>query len=167
MAENPSTDSASCSIVYILRVSVRGEWVGIPAATVIEVLRAVAVTPLPGAPDVISGIINVRGETVVVIDPAVRFGKPELAIKPADNLVLVSTPARKIAIRVDIADDLLEIDDSALTSAVEASKSLQKLHGIASMPDGALVIYDVAAFLSQSEEEAVELALGASSTSAS
>jgi purine-binding chemotaxis protein CheW len=167
MAENPSTDSASCSIVYILRVSVRGEWVGIPAATVIEVLRAVAVTPLPGAPDVISGIINVRGETVVVIDPAVRFGKPEMAIKPTDNLVLVSTPARKIAIRVDIADDLLEIDDSALTTAVEASKSLQKLHGIASMPDGALVIYDVAVFLSQAEEEAVELALGASTISAS
>jgi len=160
----PSTDSAFLSAVHILQVSVRGEWVGIPAAAVIEVLRAVAVTPLPGAPEVISGVINVRGEMVVVIDPAVRFGKPERSIRPDDNFVLVSTPVRNIAIRVDVAEDLLEIDESVITTAVEASKSLQKLHGIASTPDGALVIYDVAAFLSQAEDEAIELALRAPGT---
>ncbi len=142
-------------------VRVRGESFGIPTSEVIEVIRAVAVSPLPGAPTVISGVINVRGDLVVVIDPAVRFGHEETSVTPDDNFVLVKAGERTIAIRVEAADDLTKIDEDSLTAAKAASPTLEKLHGIAAMPDGPLVIYDVAAFLTQAEEEATEEALTA------
>ncbi len=140
-------------------VRVRGETFGIPVADVIEVIRAVAINPLPGSPAVISGAINVRGKTVVVIDPAVRFGKQETPVKPDDNFVLVSAGARILAIRVDTAHDLIEIDDSLLTAAKAASPALDKLAGVAAMPDGPLVLFDVAAFLTEAEEQALAIAL--------
>lgn len=145
--------------MQILAVRVRGERFGLPAENVVEILRAVAVSQLPGTPEVISGVINIRGDTVVVIDPAVRFGNPEAPVKPDDNFVLVNTASRTIAIRVDIAEDLIEVDDDALTSASSTSATLDKVHGVAAMPDGALVIYDVAAFLTQAEDEALAEAL--------
>lgn len=140
-------------------VRVRGQSYGIPSADVVEIIRAVAVSPLPGSPSVISGVINLRGELVVVIDPAVRFGQPNTPVRPEDNFVIVKTAKRVVAVRVDIADDILEIDDGILAAATSASPTLGKLRGIASMPDGALVIYDVAAFLSEAEDEAVGEAL--------
>jgi purine-binding chemotaxis protein CheW len=145
--------------MQVIVVRVRGENFGLPAQNVVEIIRAVAVSPLPGSPAVISGVINVRGNAVVVIDPAVRFGKPEVPVTPHDNFVLVATAARTIAVRVDIAEDLVEIDDAAITAAKSASSAADKIHGIAAMSDGALVIYDVGAFLTQAENETTELAL--------
>lgn len=145
--------------MQILAVRVRGERFGLLSKNVVEIFRAVAVSQLPGSPAVISGVINVRGDTVVVIDPAVRFGSPETPVKPNDNFVLVNTASRTVAIRVDIAEDLVEIDDDALTSASSTSATLDRVHGVAAMPDGALVIYDVAAFLTQAEDEALARAL--------
>jgi purine-binding chemotaxis protein CheW len=136
---------------------VRGETFGLPA--VVEIIRAVAVSPLPGSPPVISGVINVRGVTVVVIDPAVRFGKPEMPVKPDDNFVLVATATRTIAVRVELAEDLVDIDDNTITAAKSASSAVDMIRGVAAMPDGALVIYDVGAFLTQAEDEAIARAL--------
>ena len=145
--------------MQIVLVRVRGEAFGLPASNVVEIVRAVAVSPLPGSPSVISGVINVRGNTVVVIDPAVRFGKAEAPVRPDDNFVLVDTATRTLAIRVELAEDLIEVDDAAITAAKLASSSVEKIHGVAAMPDGALVIYDVSAFLSQAEDDAVAQAL--------
>lgn len=145
--------------MQVIVVRVRGEAFALPAQHVVEIIRAVAVSPLPGSPTVISGVINVRGNTVVVIDPAVRFGKAETPVKPDDNFVLVATATRTIAVRVEIAEDLIEVDDAAITAAKSASSAVDKIHGVVAMPDGPLVIYDVAAFLTQAEDEAVEKAL--------
>jgi purine-binding chemotaxis protein CheW len=147
--------------MQVIVVRVRGETFGVPAQHVTEIIRAVAVSPLPGSPTVISGVINVRGTPVVVIDPAVRFGKAEMPVKPDDNFILVRTEARTIAVRVDIAEDLIDVDDSVLTAPRSASSAVDKIHGIAAMPDGALVIYDTAAFLTQAEDEAIAQALAA------
>ena len=145
--------------MQLIVARVRGETFGLPAQNVVEIIRAVAITPLPGSPTVISGIINVRGSTVVVIDPAVRFGKAETPVTPDDNFVLVATTTRTIAVRVELAEDLIDVDDATITAAKSASAAVEKIHGIAALPDGALVIYDVGAFLSQAEDEATEQAL--------
>lgn len=145
--------------MQVIIVRVRGETFGLPAQDVVEIIRAVAVSPLPGSPTIISGVINVRGSTAVVIDPAVRFGKPEMPVKPDDNFVLVATTTRTIAVRVEIAEDIIEVDDATIAAAKSASPSADRIHGIAAMPDGALVIYDVGAFLTQAENEAIERAL--------
>ncbi len=49
----------------------------LPMENVREVVRAVAVTPLPNAPSVIEGIINVRGTVTAVLSLRGRFDYPE------------------------------------------------------------------------------------------
>ncbi len=49
----------------------------LPLENVREVVRAVAVTPLPNAPSVIEGIINVRGTVTAVLSLRGRFDYPE------------------------------------------------------------------------------------------
>src|SRR6476620_6885957 len=106
--------------MQLIVVRVRGETFGLPAQNVTEIIRAVAVSPLPGSPPVISGVINVRGSMVVVIDPAVRFGKAEMPVKPDDNFILVTTATRTIAVRVEIAEDVIDVDDDTISAAKSA-----------------------------------------------
>ncbi|MEO8561278.1 MAG: chemotaxis protein CheW, partial [bacterium] len=62
--------------ISFLRVRLGGATIGLPAAAVREIVRAVAITPLPGAPDIVEGAVNVRGRLVPVIDVRRLLGFP-------------------------------------------------------------------------------------------
>ena len=53
------------------------ETYGINVMQVQEVLRYTEIAPVPGAPDYVLGIINLRGNVVTVIDTRARFGLPD------------------------------------------------------------------------------------------
>ena len=46
----------------------------LPITSVVRIIEMVAITPLPNAPAIIQGIINVQGNVVPVIDLHCRFG---------------------------------------------------------------------------------------------
>ena len=90
----------------ILAFEVEGERYGLPMENVREVTRAVSPTPLPGGPDLVEGLVNVRGTMNVLLDVRRRFGHPGRPIHPDDHFVLAraSSPA---PIRSVAADDLV------------------------------------------------------------
>ncbi len=147
----------------ILLIQIRGSRFGIPAANVVELIRAVAVSPLPGAPDVVSGVINVRGSLTAVIDPAVVFGHAERPVKSSDNFVLVAIPSRTVALRVESAEELIEVADADIQAASSVACSVDRLGGVATLPDGLVVIYDPARFLDDAESFALSDALASAS----
>ena len=42
-----------------------------------RVVRMVEITPLPKAPDIVLGVVNVHGEVIPVINVRKRFGLPQ------------------------------------------------------------------------------------------
>ncbi len=60
----------------------------LPLTSVEQVVRAVEVTPLPDAPDIIMGVINVHGRVVPVVDIRRRFRLPARALSAGDQLVI-------------------------------------------------------------------------------
>ena len=63
----------------------------LPLEMVERVTRMVAVTPLPGAPAVVRGVIDVAGDFVPVVDPRVRFGLHPVRLLPYQQLVIAET----------------------------------------------------------------------------
>jgi purine-binding chemotaxis protein CheW len=145
----------------ILAVSVAGERFGLPVTAVREILRAVALAPLPGAPPHVEGVLNARGELLAVFDLRARFGLPTRAIEPSDHLVVVRVGERVVALRVDEADELIEVEDQQLVPPASLSPSFRRVAGVAALPDGAVVIHDLSAFLSETEAETLDDALHA------
>ena len=133
------------------------------ADDVVQVVQMVEISPLLGAPAVIEGIVNVRGTIVPVFDLRSRLGLPPRAIDPAQHLVILASGARSSAVRVDAADDFVSIPDSDIAASLADSgvKGAGSRHiaGIAATPDGTTVIYDLTAFLSQSETTTLDDAL--------
>ncbi len=73
-----------------------------------KVVRAVEVTPLPKAPDIVLGVINVQGEIIPVVNIRKRFQLPEREFLPTDQIIIVRTSQRVVALAVDGVTDLLE-----------------------------------------------------------
>lgn len=132
---------------------------GIGAANVSEIVRAVAITPLPGAPTVIEGVIDVRGEIVPVFDLRRRFGLPARDIATTDQFVLTRSGRRTAALHVDRASDLVDVDAGRITPTAVATTAHPAIAGVATLPDGLALISDVDAFLSQAEAETLDAAL--------
>ena len=69
------------------------ECYGIDILTVREINRQVQVTPARGAPGSVRGLMNLRGQIVTVIDPAVRLGYEPRETKKSTRLIILKTNA--------------------------------------------------------------------------
>jgi purine-binding chemotaxis protein CheW len=135
------------------------------AEHVVQVVQMVEISPLPGAPADIEGIVNVRGSVVPVFDLRTRLGLPARPIDPAQHLVILASGARASAVRVDSVEDFISIDDGDIAASIADSglggAAPRHVAGIAATTDGTTIIYDLAAFLSQSEARTLDDALAA------
>jgi purine-binding chemotaxis protein CheW len=131
------------------------------AREVIEIVRAVEIRRLPHAPLVVEGIIDLRGEIVPVLDIRSRFGLPARPLRPSDHLIVVLSAGRKVALRVDRALSLLELEILALADAVHLPEDLRHLAGVTSLEGELVLIHDLQAFLSQAEAVGLAAALAA------
>ena len=77
-----------------------------------EVLPALPLTMLPGAPDAVLGVANVRGTLVTVVDGRRILGESD-RLAP-DATVLVDLHGKPVGLAVDSVEDLVEVDDADL-----------------------------------------------------
>lgn len=142
-------------MVSLLSFEVAGQSFALPARLLREVVRAVAITPLPKAPPIIEGVINVRGTVVPVLDIRQRFGLTPIPLAPDQHLLIAQAGPRLVALRVDRALELLAVDEGAIEAAGRVAPGAEYVAGIATLADGLLVIHDLERFLSL--EEAVQV----------
>jgi purine-binding chemotaxis protein CheW len=131
----------------------------VPADAIREVVRAVAITPLPAAPGVVEGAVDVRGEIVPVLDLRERMGIPAKTPAADEHLIIAAAGNRRIAFRVDQADDLIEIASESVSATGAVSPTLRHTAGVVAHADGTIIIPDLAGFLSAWETDALEHAL--------
>lgn len=143
----------------VLTVEVDGVRCGLPLTDVVELHPVVATVPLPGAPPVVDGAIDVRGTVVAVLDLRMRLGRPGREPRLSDHLVMTRVGARTVALRVDRALDLADIPRSCMDSAEDVGGDTSYLKGVARLADGLVLIHDVAEFLSDDEAAALDDAL--------
>src|ERR1043165_1717300 len=92
---------------------VDGLYFGVEVLKVQEVIRYQEMTPVPLAPPVVRGLINLRGQIVAAIDLRRRLGLTE---RPKDSLpmnVVVRTADGAASLLVDDIGDVLNVDASS------------------------------------------------------
>lgn len=160
--KNSKTSESSRGLLLLL-FQIEGDRFGLKATHVQEVVRAVAIAPLPKAPAIVEGVINVRGRIVPVLDVRGRFGLRPKLLHPDQHFILAFAGARFVALRVDRAAELLSVDTGALEAAERSTPGVGYVAGIATLPDGLVVIHDLAAFLSLDEASELDAATSATS----
>jgi purine-binding chemotaxis protein CheW len=152
--------STSDDVRQLLVFELAGIRLALELACVREVVRAVFITPLPGAPLVVEGVISVRGDVVPVYDLRARFGLPARRLHPDEVIVIAWTGTRRAGIRCERTEWLTAASRDSLEPAPEfrdASNTL--ITGVARTDDGLILIHDLRAFLDSAESDALEHAL--------
>lgn len=143
----------------LLQFELAGQRYGIPALAVREIVRAVSIAPLHHAPDVVAGVINLRGTVVPVVEMRLRFGLTPRPLVPSEHFIIVGTDEQPVALRVDRALELTSVSDKSVTDAAGLAAGSDSVSGIAALPDGLTVVHDPVRFLSQAERQLLDRAL--------
>jgi len=129
-------------------------------AVVERAVRMVEITPLPKAPEIVSGVINLQGRIVPVLNIRKRFRLPERKTNLSDQLLIARTARRTVAL---VVDAVCGVSDHATQETVVAPTivpGLEYVTGVVKLEDGMLFIHNLDRFLSLEEEEALETAIG-------
>jgi purine-binding chemotaxis protein CheW len=144
----------------LLTFSVGGQRFAIEAGQVVEVVRAVHLARLPKAPAVLEGLIDWRGAVASVLDIRLRFRLPAKPIEATDHIVIARANARLVGIRVDCALGVVAVPEQAIEAIGGIAPASDYLAGVVKLPDGLLLIHDLATFLSAAETDALDEAIG-------
>jgi purine-binding chemotaxis protein CheW len=131
----------------------------LPLPAVKKVIHAVEIRHLPKAPEIISGIINIKGQIIPVVDIRKRFGLVAREIDPDDRLIIADTGKREVAILVDTVTGLRNLSPWQLEVAKEKLPFAEHLSGVAIVDDDLILIYNLDQFLRLDEEMELDQAL--------
>ena len=129
------------------------ETYGINVMQVQEVLRYTEIAPVPGAPDYVLGIINLRGNVVTVIDTRARFGLPPAEMTDNTRIVIIESDEQVVGILVDSVDEVVYLRSSEIDSApnVGTEESAKFIQGVSNRDGELLILVDLNKLLSDEE----------------
>jgi purine-binding chemotaxis protein CheW len=130
-------------------------------AAVERVVRVVEIVPLPRAPDIVLGVINVQGRVIPVVDTRKRFALPVRRLTLDDHLIVARTPRRSVALLVDRVSGAIECAAADVIAAAEILPAMAYVDAVAKLADGTILIHDLANFLSLEEEAGLDAAFDA------
>ena len=128
-------------------------------SAVMRVVRAVEITSLPKAPDIVLGIINVQGEIIPVIDVRKRFRFPKRETQLNDQLVIARTAKRTVALPADDVAGVMACPKERIVEAEKVVAGMAFVEGIVKIDEGMILIHDLDTFLSLDEENRLNDAL--------
>jgi purine-binding chemotaxis protein CheW len=126
---------------------------GINVMLVQEVLRITDIAPVPGAPNYVVGIINLRGNVVTVIDTRMRFGLPSREMDDATRIVIIETEHQTVGIIVDSVSEVVDIYSNEIETApnVGNDETARYIDGVVSRGDELLILVDLNKLLTDDE----------------
>ncbi len=132
---------------------------GLPLPAVERVVRMVALTPLPRAPDIVLGVVNLQGRVIPVIDVRRRFHLPQRESALTDQMVIAHAARRTVALVVDSVSGVLEYSERETVGAQDVLPDLQYVEGVIKLDEGLILIHNLDKFLSLEEEAVLDRAL--------
>jgi len=120
----------------------------IPLTNVESVIRAVAVSSVPDANELIHGVFDFHGEIMPVLNLQKRFGLSSKPIGLNDRFIIVSSDIGMFAMVVDEVEEIRKSPEEDISrvdvslSSPDRSNDLKKLQFLRN-EDGVIAIYDV------------------------
>lgn len=138
-----------------------GQRYALPLDTVERVVRAAEITPLPQAPQIVLGALDIAGTILPVLNVRRRFRLPERDIHPSDQFLIARTRDRRVALVIDAAAEVVKLSTAQLIPAVAVAPGMEHIQGVARMNDGLILIHDLQTFLALEEAVALDRAIHA------
>ncbi len=146
-------DTTNDEVLQWVTFQLEDETYGINVMQVREVLRYTEIAPVPGAPDYVLGIINLRGNVVTVIDTRSRFGLMEGEVTDNTRIIVIESEHQVIGILVDSVAEVVYLRSSEIdtTPSVGTDESAKFIQGVSNRDGKLLILVDLNKLLTEDE----------------
>lgn len=155
--QSTKKNDAADIVLQWVTFKLQEETYGINVMQVQEVLRYTEIAPVPGSPDYVLGIINLRGNVVTVIDTRARFGLESADITDNSRIVIIEAEKQVIGILVDSVAEVVYLKQSEVDTApnVGTDESARFIQGVSNRDGELLILVDLNKLLSDEEWEEI------------
>ncbi|GAB6099366.1 chemotaxis protein CheW [Halanaerocella petrolearia] len=130
---------------------------GIKITEVQEIIKPQQVTSLPRSADFIKGIIELRGEVIVIVNLGERLGIGEVA-ETEGRVLVVNINGVNAGLVVDDASDVVQINTDQIKSPQGnmAGIKTEYLSGVAKLDEELIILLDFEALFSDTQQAQLE-----------
>ncbi len=152
---SPTRPAAGPSVLVI---RLGEEFFGLSVAAVRQIVGREKITPVPGTPEYVQGLVNLRGQLVPVVDLACRFGLEAAAETCRSAIVVVRASDMAVGLEVDRTCEVVPLDgDRSIEKIDTVSPALAGLvAGLIVLDNRPVTILDLPALVSRLESEVLQ-----------
>ena len=139
-------ESAEADRLYHLVTFTLGrEEYGVEIDSVQEIIRATDITPVPGAPVHVRGVINLRGKIIPVVVLRRRFGMPDGADSEDQRIIVVEMGAKRLGMLVDSVSQVIKVPAGVVEEMPEEATTVDDhyIRGVGKLANRLIIILDL------------------------
>lgn len=131
-----------------------GEYFAVNVAKVIEILEVPNITKIPRSPEYMTGVINLRGSVLPIVDTRIKFGLPKIDFKVDTCIIVLDAEVEgettKVGALVDAVLEVFDIsEDKILPSpSINTNYNLDFISGMFRADDGFVMLLNMDAVFS-------------------
>jgi purine-binding chemotaxis protein CheW len=124
---------------------------GVDIMAVREIKGWTAITPLPGQPEYVRGVLNLRGVIIPIVDLRCRFGQGQTEATPLHIVIVVQIEGKTVGLLGDRVLDIVSLDAAEVKPVprIAQSQKLRFLSGLVTHEDAMIALIDLPNLLSE------------------
>lgn len=130
------------------------EQYGLPVSKVSGIIRFEESTPVPRAPEGVTGVINLRGQVIPVVDLKYRFSGTPFSAGPSSRIVVAEGEVGAVGIAVDSANEVAVFDPESIKPVPEgvlSAETARAFLGVVERENSLTIILDLDEAMSRSQ----------------
>ena len=119
---------------------------GLAIEKVRSIVRYEKATPVPRAPEMVQGVVNLRGQVVPLLDLSRRLRKVDFVPTAASRIIVAEGEAGVVGLAVDAASEVASIAVSAIKPPPESVLTEETAHvfeGVTERDGGLVILLDL------------------------
>lgn len=117
-----------------------GLTIGVSTNYVTEIITNHTITMIPLVPDYVTGIINLRGQIIPIIDVRLRMGKPSIDYTSKTCIIVLNINETNLGIIVDSVQQVIDIDKTQISS-VPTESHQELINGMISLSERSVLLF--------------------------
>jgi purine-binding chemotaxis protein CheW len=146
--------------LQLVSFTIGKEEFGFDIQSIQEINRMVEITRVPNSPEFVSGVINLRGQVIPIVDLRKRFKFPQKEYDNNTRIIIVELSGIVVGFVVDAVREVIRIPKSITEPppSIVAGIGSEYIIAVAKMENRLIILLDLERILLDKEKQQLELA---------
>jgi purine-binding chemotaxis protein CheW len=143
--EEINAQAAADALHQFISFAIGDDQYGVDIMAVREIKGWSQINPLPGQPDYMRGVLNLRGAMVPIVDLRCRFGQGMTEATPLHVVIVTQIGDRPIGLLADQVLDIVDVEPARIQAVPRIAEATQAdfLSGLVNIDSGMVALIDL------------------------